>query len=229
MIKEERVITGKRVFVFADEAPEVLLIEPMDLRDLEFLDKEIETLKAGTDRPFALATLIIEDWNNDLTPWAAEPVFGKEPFGNGAPATLRLIEEELIPEMENIFPMLKGAERILGGYSLSALFALWGAYEGHSFTGAAAASPSVWYPGWMDYVRSQKPNASKIYLSLGDKEYKSRNKTMATVEDCIREYADILSGTEGVTTTLEWNPGNHFVQADKRTAKAFLWVMNHSV
>lgn len=226
MNRDERIIAGKRCFVFADDAPEVLLIEPMDERDLEFLDREMETLKAGTELPFALATLIIEDWNNELTPWAAEPVFGKEPFGDGAPATLRLIEEELIPEMEALFPTLKGAGRILGGYSLAAFFALWCAYEGHSFTGIAAASPSVWYPGWMDFARGHKPNAGRIYLSLGDKEYKSRNKTMATVEDCIREYADILSGTDGVETTLEWNPGNHFVDADKRTAKAFLWAMN---
>ena len=59
MIKKEITIAGKRCFVFADEEPEVLLVEPMDLRDLDFLDKEIETLKAGTARPFALATLII--------------------------------------------------------------------------------------------------------------------------------------------------------------------------
>ena len=229
MNKKEISIAGKRCFVFADESPEILLVEPMDERDLEFLDREIEALKSGTVRPFALATLIIEDWNNELTPWAAKPVFGKEPFGNGAPATLRLVEEELVPEMEAIFPTLKGAERILGGYSLAALFALWGAYEGYSFTGIAAASPSVWYPGWVDFVRSHKPNASKIYLSLGDKEHKSRNRTMATVEDCIREYADILSGTNGIETTLEWNPGNHFVDADKRTAKAFLWAMKHKV
>ena len=51
------------------------------------------------------------------------------------------------------------------------------------------------------------------------------NQTMATVEDCIRAYADILSASDSVETTLEWNPGNHFVDADKRTAKAFLWVM----
>lgn len=229
MNKKEISIAGKRCFVFADESPEILLVEPMDERDLEFLNREIEALKSGTVRPFALATLIIEDWNNELTPWAAKPVFGKEPFGNGAPTTLRLVEEELVPEMEAIFPTLKGAERILGGYSLAALFALWGAYEGYSFTGIAAASPSVWYPGWMDFVRSHKPNASKIYLSLGDKEHKSRNRTMATVEDCIREYADILSGTNGIETTLEWNPGNHFVDADKRTAKAFLWAMKHKV
>lgn len=225
MIKKELFIAGKQCFVFADEAPEVLLVEPMDLRDLEFLDRELETLKAGTDRPFALCTLIIEDWNKELTPWAAEPVFGKDPFGDGAPETLRLIEDELIPGMEALFPTLKGAEKILGGYSLAALFALWCAYESPSFTGIAAASPSVWYPGWMDFVRAHTPNAGKIYLSLGDKENKSRNKTMATAEDCIREYAAILSGTVGIETILEWNPGNHFVDADKRTAKAFLWVI----
>ena len=127
--------------------------------------------------------------------------------------------------MEGLFPTLKGAEKILGGYSLAALFALWCAYESPSFTGIAAASPSVWYPGWMDFVRSHTPHVGTIYLSLGDKEYKSKNKTMATVEDCIRAYADILSASGLVETTLEWNPGNHFVDADKRTAKAFLWVM----
>lgn len=225
MISEELHIDGKICHVFADESPEVLLIEPMDQRDLEFLDKEIEALKAGTDRPFALATLIIEEWNRELAPWRADPVFGKEPFGNGAPDTLKMIETEIIPKMEKRFSSLKCGERILGGYSLAALFALWCGYESDSFTGIAAASPSVWYPHWMDYVRGHTPNARKIYLSLGDKEYKTKNKTMATVEDCIREYADILSSTEGLATTLEWNPGNHFVEADKRTAKAFLWTM----
>lgn len=48
---------GKRCHVFAAGSPEVLLVEPMDERDLDFLDREIEVLKAGTNRPFALATL----------------------------------------------------------------------------------------------------------------------------------------------------------------------------
>lgn len=228
MNKTEIQIGSKRCHVFADEVPEVLFIEPRDERDLEFLDREVEVLKAGTNRPFALATLIIEDWNRELAPWTADPVFGKEPFGEGAPDTLELIEAALIPRMEERFPSLKGRERILGGYSLAALFALWCCYESNSFSGIAAASPSVWYSGWMDFVRCRSPKAKKIYLSLGDKEHKSRNKTMATVEDCIREYADIFSGTEGITTTLEWNPGNHFVDADRRTAGAFLWALGNN-
>ena len=218
-------IGGRRCLVFADEAPEVLLVEPMDERDLAFLDREIAALKAGTGRPFALAALVIEDWNVELAPWPAEAVFGKEPFGDGAGGTLRLIEEELIPEMQTLFPSLKGGERILGGYSLAALFALWSAYRSDAFDGIAAASPSVWYPGWMDFVRTRTPKARRIYLSLGDKESRTRNATMATVEERIREYAGILAGTEGLASTLEWNPGNHFVDADRRTARAFLWTV----
>jgi predicted alpha/beta superfamily hydrolase len=225
MRTSEEMIGGRRCPVFADEAPEVLLVEPMDERDLAFLDREIAVLKAGTGRPFALAALVIEDWNVELAPWPAEAVFGKEPFGDGAPETHRLIEEELIPEMQALFPSLKGGERILGGYSLAALFALWSAYRSDAFDGIAAASPSVWYPGWMDFVRTRTPKARRIYLSLGDKEARTRNRTMATVEDCIREYAGILAGTEGLASTLEWNPGNHFVEADRRTARAFLWAI----
>ncbi len=225
MVEEKILIDGKRCLLYADAEPEVLLVEPMDEQDLEFLDRELEILKAEAGRPFALAALIIEDWNKELAPWPAEPVFGKEPFTGGAPATLRLIEDALIPKVESSLPSLENGRRIIGGYSLSALFALWCAYESGSFDGIAAASPSVWYPGWMEFVRNHSPKAHNIYLSLGDKEYKSRNRTLATVETCIREYSEILSATEGVRTTLEWNPGNHFVEADIRTAKAFLWAL----
>ncbi len=225
MVGEKILIDGKRCLLYSVGEPEVLLVEPMDEQDLEFLDRELGILKTEAGRPFALAALIIEDWNSELAPWPAKPVFGKDPFTGGAPDTLRLIEDALIPKVESLFPSLSNGRRIIGGYSLSALFALWCAYESGSFDGIAAASPSVWYPGWMDFVRSNSPKAHSIYLSLGDKEYKSRNKALATVETCIREYSEILSATEGVKTILEWNPGNHFVEADLRTAKAFLWTL----
>lgn len=46
----------------------------------------------------------------------------------------------------------------------------WYAYQSDCFVGIAAVSPSVWFPGWMVFVRSHTPMARKIYLSLGDKE-----------------------------------------------------------
>ncbi len=43
----------------------------------------------------------------------------------------------------------------------------------NAFTAIAAASPSVWYPGWMDFARTRQPKVPRIYLSLGDAEEKT--------------------------------------------------------
>ena len=222
MDRQEYILSGKRTILFSDPGAEILLVEPMDERDLDFLDRETGFLRRSCSRPFALSCLIIEDWNVELTPWKAAPVFGKEAFGDGASRTLSFIEDELLPDIFARQAGLSGKEVVIGGYSLAALFALWAGYRSSSFSGVAAASPSVWYPGWMEYARTHSPKASRIYMSPGDTEEKTRNKVMATAGDCIREMDRLLSG---VRHTLEWNPGNHFTDTDLRTAKAFLWNM----
>ena len=111
---------------------------------------------------------------------------------------------------------------LLGGYSLAGLFALWTGYETDRFAGVAAVSPSVWYPGWLDYIRTRTPKAKRIYLSLGDREELAKNRVLASVGDCIRAQYALL---EPNTATLEWNPGNHFRDPWQRTARGFLWLL----
>ena len=67
-----------------------------------------------------------------------------------------------------------------------------------------------------------------VYLSLGDREEKTRNPVMSQVGNCIQKGYDWLTKC-GINCTLEWNQGNHFREPDIRTAKAFAWVMaeNH--
>ena len=89
----------------------------------------------------------------------------------------------------------------------------------------AAASPSVWFPGFPEYAREHEILVPSVYLSLGDREEKTRNPVMATVAERIRELEGLLR-SRGVDCTLEWNEGNHFRDADKRTARAFLWLLN---
>ena len=62
--------------------------------------------------------------------------------------------------------------------------------------------------------------APKVYLSLGNKEEKTRNPVMAQVGDAIRALPDIFT-PQGAACTLEWNEGNHFRDPDLRLAKAF--------
>ena len=108
---------------------------------------------------------------------------------------------------------------------MAGLFALWASYQTEKFEGIVAASPSVWFPKWIEYATDNKPFAKSIYLSLGDKEEKTKNPVMAQVGNAIRKLNELLAEQIG-NTILEWNPGNHFIDSEKRTAKGFAWVMN---
>lgn len=222
-MKNEISIDGRLCFLYQDEAATHLLIQPIDEHDLELLDQEIEAIKKMSDKPFSLVAFMIKDWNQELTPWAAPAVFGKVPFGSGAEKTLEFITSRLLPEVQENIPHL-----ILGGYFLAGLFALWVGYQTDKFDGIVAASPSVWFPKWIEYATDNKPLAKSIYLSLGDKEEKAKNPVMAQVGNAIRRQNELLTGQMD-NTILEWNPGNHFVDSEKRTAKGFAWVMDKCV
>ena len=113
----------------------------------------------------------------------------------------------------------------IGGYSLAGLFALWAAFQTEKFSGVAAASPSVWFPDFVGYMKENKIKSDAVYLSLGDKEERTKNAVMSKVGDCIRESYDLLTG-QGIECALEWNKGGHFKEPALRTAKGFAWVMN---
>ena len=44
---------------------------------------------------FRLVACQVEDWNRDLSPWEAPPVFGKEGFGGKTEKTLQDIRESV--------------------------------------------------------------------------------------------------------------------------------------
>ncbi len=203
-------------YEFGNPKANIVLIQMVDDHDLEGIKREAGLISQHAKQDFHLMALKVGNWNNDLSPWQAKAVFGKEDFGGGADATLKEVLDLCTDRSKTYY---------IGGYSLSALFALWAAYQTDIFEGVAAASPSIWFPGFVDYMEKNNLKASKVYLSLGDKEEKARNPVMAKVGDDIRRAHTILQNKQFVTT-LEWNPGNHFRDPDIRTGKAFLWVMS---
>ena len=76
-------------------------------------------------------------------------------------------------------------------------------------------------------MKEYKIKSKNVYLSLGNKEEKTRNPVMAKVGDCIREGHEWIKA-EGVNCTLEWNQGGHFKEPMTRTARAFAWVMQQN-
>lgn len=214
-------LASKQITLYEQPDPKVLFLQPVDDHDEEALDNQVGYMEQHTDQPFALCAVKINRWGVELSPWAAPAVFGKENFGDGAGATLEFLLDTLIPELKAKYGLGEDVKIILGGYSLAGLFALWCGYQTNRFSGIAAASPSVWFPGWVDYAKTHSFYPQKAYLSLGDKESRTRNPVMATVADCIREQYEIFRSA-GVDTVLEWNQGNHFQDSDIRTAKGFL-------
>ena len=141
--------------------------------------------------------------------------------------TLRFLTEQVVPTLKQQFHLPENVKIILGGYSLAGLFALWASTQTDLFYGVAAASPSVWFPDWMEFEQQRPIQTQHIYLSLGDKEEHTKNAVMAVVGDNIRTLHSQLIAC-GADCTFEWNSGGHFKDADLRTARAFRWVMEES-
>ena len=203
-------------YIFGNPDAGIVLIQPVDGHSLRDIEPEVSEIRKLTDKDFCLQCVRVENWNDELSPWEASPVFGKDGFGGQAEETLKKILG-LTADKSKIY--------YIGGYSLAGLFALWSAYQTDIFKGVAAASPSMWFPQFTDYMKAHVIQTGAVYFSLGDREEKTKNPVMASVGDRIREAEELLRAQK-IKNVLEWNPGNHFTDAGPRTAKAFAWVLS---
>ena len=143
-------------------------------------------LELVPEQNFLLVAFQVENWNRDFSPWEASAVFGTEGFAGQGLKTLRWLTEECVPHIDRTFGV-KDREHWLMGYSLAGLFALWAAYESDVFSGIVCCSGSLWFPDWDHYVRNHVIQSKcSVYLSLGGKEEKTKNKVMAAVGDRTR-------------------------------------------
>jgi len=110
------------------------------------------------------------------------------------------------------------AWRGIAGYSLAGLFALYAIYRTDVFSRVGCMSGSLWFPGFKEYVFSHEPKRRPdcIYFSLGDKEVKTRNPVLKTVQENTEEIQAFYQN-KGIDTVFHLNPGNHFVQGIERT------------
>ena len=223
-IKEEFNVDGKNCIAYMWGKPGYLLLQPVDEHDIEALGEEMDILSAKADEGILFVAFQAENWNDELSPWAMAAVFGKEGFGGSAGETLLFLEKKLLPQVREKYRLDDNIRILLGGYSLAGLFSLWSGYQTKTFDAIAAASPSVWFEGWVQYAEEHKPMTYIIYLSLGDREEKAKNQIMRRVGDSIRTQAEILK-EQNIMSTLEWNAGGHFQDSGKRTAKGFLWCI----
>ena len=166
----------------------------------------------------------VEDWNADFSPWEFK-LNKKLSFSGGGRKTLDWLMNDCVPCYEKEYSLM--GKRILCGYSLAGLFSLWAFYESQAFSGVISCSGSLWFGDWINYSESHTaPQNSSIYLSLGDREEKARDRIMATVGDCTRRQYELVCGDKNVSHhILEWNDGGHFNEPEKRIAKGIRWCV----
>ena len=177
--------------------------------------------------PFSLVAISSLDWNLDMAPWDSPAAFKKgEPFTGGADDYLRLLVEEIIPRAEKELPG-PPAWRGIAGYSLAGLFALYAIYRTDVFSRVGCMSGSLWFPGFKEYIFSHEPKRRPdcIYFSLGDKEAKTRNPILKTVQENTEEIQSFYQG-KGIDTVFQLNPGNHFVRGIERTVVGIQWLLS---
>lgn len=184
-------------------------------------------LLRNTDCPdFTLVAVSGLDWNHDMSPWAIPPISNKDtPCTGGADDYLQLLMEEIVPGVERY---VKGSIvwRGLAGYSLAGLFAVYSMYHTDLFSRIASMSGSFWFPGFKEYAVSHeiRRKPEHLYISLGDKEYKTRNPYLKTVRDNTEELAAFYQAQQ-IDVMFHMNPGNHHKEALERTAAGIAWLL----
>lgn len=175
---------------------------------------------------FNLVTISGLHWNQELSPWRVDTIVSKDDnFSGEASQWLPLLTGEVVPQVEQLLDA-PPVWRLLAGYSLAGLFAVWASFQCDLFTRVLSASGSMWYPGWLEYVQQHEAVAplQGVYLSVGDKESTSRNAVLQTVGERTQALADLLA-SRGVNVKFELNPGNHFKNPPLRVAKGIAFLV----
>ena len=174
-----------------------------------------ENVFALLQQKCVLACVTGMNWNDDLSPWPAPRLFASsQDFGGKASAFLSLLSHHILPAMEAQLSFSVDA-RGIAGYSMAGLFALYSIYHTDLFSSVASVSGSLWFDGWVEYALSHSFSVSSpyLYLSLGQKEHRTRNARMARVKRCTQALADAWQ------TPLILHPGGHFQDPELRLAQ----------
>lgn len=224
-MKKEYDIGNKKVILFYDRLEDVPIVYIHTGSDIE---EDLWNLCKKLDCPnFILALITNINWNDDLTPWSSKPIFKEEMYTGQADEYLKELIEIIIPGiLKN--KEIRPSYQAIAGYSLAGLFALYSIYRTNIFSKVASISSSLWYPDFINYARNTNfarvPEC--IYFSLGNKESKTRNLVLQTVEKNTKELENFYK-RNNIKTTFILNEGNHFKDVDLRIAQGIKWILEN--
>ena len=211
MTRREWALDGLRILSFEGK-PRVPAV---------YVHMSAEEAGALADERWSVVAIDGADWGCDLTPWPAKAVFRGQPnFAGGADAHLKRLTERIVPMVEHV---LKPRSRMLAGYSLAGLFAVYAALQSEMFPLVASASGSMWYPDFEAFAEQSGRVPDCVYFSVGEREKLGRNAAFRSIEDCTKRVCSLLE-SRGARTVFELNPGGHFDDPAGRMRRAVEWL-----
>lgn len=176
-------ISDKQIAVYPSSVPDSAIIYLNTFA--EEGDKVYQELHNLGCPDFTFVAISGLTWDHDMALWDIPPISKNDtPCTGGADEYLKFLMKEIIPKSEE-FVQGRILWRGLAGYSLAGLFALYSLYQTDLFSRVASMSGSLWFPGFTDYVFSHemKKRPEHLYFSLGDRECRTRNPYLKTVQD----------------------------------------------
>ena len=215
---------GKKPTLYGSEQPAAPLII---LNNYSGDGESVVSAMQEIDTPDCNLLVVCDlNWDHDMTPWYCPPLSKNDtPCTGGADEYLDLLLTEILPKAEEL---ISGTPSFIGiaGYSLAGLFALYASYQCDAFDRVASMSGSLWFPDFKEYAltHEMRKRPAKLYLSLGDREARTRNSVLMTVQRNTEELAEHYRSL-GLDVTWELNPGNHFKDAALRSAKGIRAIL----
>lgn len=177
---------------------------------IDSLEHPLDVAAAAEGLRSRVARLPVANWNDALTPWSAPALRpGEKDFGGRADETLAALALALGAADEPC---------AICGYSLGGLFSLYVFAREPRLAACACLSGSVWYEGWVDWLRENAPDCAGryAYLSVGKKE-KRAGLPFRHVEEDLAACADALRA-HGCQVEVSLGPGNHMQHVTERLA-----------
>ena len=222
--KRQFIANGKQVDIYPSSAPDSPVVYLNTYSDEG--DGIYKILCETGCENFTLVSISSLEWDKDMSPWDIPPISKDDtPCTSGADEYLDFLIGGIMPRAEE---EIQGgiSWRAVAGYSLAGLFTLYSMYRTDVFTRAASMSGSLWFPDFKEYVSSHEMTTHPdcVYLSLGDKESKTRNPYLKTVRERTEEVFKFYK-SKNINTVFQLNQGNHFKDIDKRTAAGIKWIL----
>ena len=196
-------------FLESGAEPKCALVKPLGEFERKNLLMECSLVAERAEAPFAIVAFEVTEKNLRQ---------------GGVEATFDFVKNHLVDAIRARYGDLPLA---VGGYSLGGLFALWSAMKCADFCAVAACSPSLWVDGWDEWADANPPQASHIYMSIGDKEEKTNKLPFSRVGDRIRRQHERNLALVGEgNCCLTWHQGGHFADTELRKAQGFAWCIN---